>query len=702
MRRLSHVFIVVLLLMVLIIMNLPYARAQTVYVPDDYPSLSDALISVPDNSVIILKKIETVNSPINILYKRNVTVIGGGIKTQTDYQFPTILFLMGSKVKLVNFSIEGKLFPTPFASDIYLSAIHAVQSDLDLINTSIKLNNLTYSLTWYRTVGLIITSSDVSMRNVNITGDIGLLLRDAEISFRRVIQGPVNLKSEGLNIEASLTGISMGFSIPNNTVYIKNYKIKYNEYIGVSLFSIPGIDPRDMPLPGTNTIIFEGGSIIGKPTFSSTGIVGFVARSTSIIFRDLRIDGAIDGVSFRMGIRAGRGGIPMGFDILFRFEDVRMNVLENGFFFGEEGQLLSNNSLIFSNVTITPLSNTGKDAFTFVFDRYHPLYVGYKQVFLYLENISIYNFTRGFVGRIYYSGEKNIWVENFFFNNRFGYGLDLEVFESISDRSPTNPESIASLNDLKVEEDLYFAYSILWNFRLEYTTQGLGQPSESIVLFETVYDEFNSVSAGFTVYSIWTLETIVYSEAFRFPLTKVQVEYDVSPFEYSIGYTDPSGSYRYRFVYEYSESLIFIDYIYVEASLGEKVASTWYIPYINDTYTMPSWFGNIVLYLDVTAFRALGFSHKTGTSILIINGYTGYLDGFYSLKPNDINLNDGNGYTSYPIRVFKVIYTPAYLIIYSEILFNGYWQPYTIMVNLKTNIVYSTGPIDFRGVIIDS
>ncbi len=702
MRRLSHVFIVSLLLMVLIVMNLPYARAQTVYVPDDYPSLSDALISVPDNSVIILKKIETVNSPINILYKRNVTVIGGGIKTQTDYKFPTILFLLGSKVKLVNFSIEGKLFPTPFASDIYLSAIRVVRSDLDLINTSVKLNNLTYSLTWYRTVGLRVTSSNVLMKNVNITGDIGLFLRDADIFFRRVIFGPVNLKSEGLNVEASLTGVLMEFSIPNNSVYIKNYKIRYNEYIGIRLLSAPGVDFRDMPLPGTNRIIFEGGSVIGKPTFSSTGIVGFVVRSTTVIFRDLYIGGAINGVSFRMSLGMGRGSIPMGFDILFRFENVRMNVLEDGFFFGEESQLLFNNSLIFRNVIITPISSLGNDAFTFVLDRYHPLYIGYKQIFLYLENISIYNFTRGFVGRISYPGEKNIWVENFFFNNRFGYGLDLKVFESIFDRSPDNPGLIVSLSDLRGKEDLYFAYSILWNFRLEYMSQGLGQLSESIVLYETVYDEFNSTSLGFTVYSIWTLETIVYSEELRLPLNRIQVEYDVSPFEYSLGYTDPSGSYRHRFVYEYNDSYSFIGYIYVEASSGENVASTWYIPYINDTYTMPSWFGNIILYLDVVAFRALGFSHKTGTSILMINGYTGYLNGYYSLKPNNIDLKDGNGYTTYPIRVFKVIYSPAYLIIYSEILFSGYWQPYTIMVNLRTNIVYSTGPIDFRGVIIDS
>ena len=500
----------------------------------------------------------------------------------------------------------------------------------------------------------------------------------------------------------------MYFFFPNNTVFVSDYVIKSFTYSGIVLYSAPGLDPRDMPLPGHNRLEFNNGLITSFPYTSPYSAQGIIGRDTSIIFSNLEIYGSENGVSFSLGQAAGRGRLPMGRNIYIEFENSELNVLYNGFRFYEESQLLFNNSFIFKNISVNSLSNPGNNAFSFIFEQLNGILVSqYKEILIYLDTVEVNGFYRGFMGRIYYPGFKNIWFENFFFNNRRGIGVELDMSDSIFDRSPSNPDSIDSLDELNLQEDIYFAYSILWNVSLSYRNLGIGVPSESLVIFESVYDELTSTSIGFTVYSIWTLETLVYSKSLKIPLNRISVMYDVTPYDYASGYTDSAGSYRYRFTYTYDGSIGFIDSIYVEARDGWEVASTWYIPYINDTYTMPSWYGRIILYLDIVAFKAIGFSHKTGTTLLMINGYTGFLNGYYSMKPYEIEIyremgNRGKAYTSYPIRVNQVYIGHDYLIIYSEILFDGYWQPYTLAVNLRTLIVYSTGPIDFRGVIISS
>jgi len=420
----------------------------------------------------------------------------------------------------------------------------------------------------------------------------------------------------------------------------------------------------------------------------------------------------MEGISFRMGNTPSRGSIS-GWDIYLSLSNSRIHSSGPAYKMIEDG-LYSNISIIMQDTFIEPYYGYGVDAVQIYFNYGGGSFVReLNDLFIYFRNVSISKYQKGLSFYLNYIGRKNIWIEYFDFRERGGIALDISMVGSLADLSPASISSISSISDMRVNEDFYIAYSIVWNMFFSYKYFGLGDPAESIGIYESVYDEYTLSYIGMEIYSIWTLETLVLSSNLKLPVGNVYVEYIVRPFDYGYGYTNVFGVFRYRFSYIYGISTFnytryFIDNIFVRARTNPATADTWYVPYINDTYTMPYWFGRIILYLDTLSFMAVGFSHKTGTLVLIINGYSGAIYSYYSYTPDELDLlNQKNQYrlpmdwfTKYDIKVYRYVEGGAYLIIYTDIFFQGKWQPMTLVVNLVSRLVYSIGPVDLRAVII--
>ena len=88
--------------------------------------------------------------------------------------------------------------------------------------------------------------------------------------------------------------------------------------------------------------------------------------------------------------------------------------------------------------------------------------------------------------------------------------------------------------------------------------------------------------------------------------------------------------------------------------------------------------------------------------------------GYYSFTPDEQNklenqvkisgLNRDSqtetGLYTFPIMVYQQIRGGGYILIQAKIYFEGKWQPTTFMINLNNNLIFSRGPVDFRGILI--
>ncbi len=305
-------------------------------------------------------------------------------------------------------------------------------------------------------------------------------------------------------------------------------------------------------------------------------------------------------------------------------------------------------------------------------------------------------------------------------------GSDPKSFlEMISE--PVEGEGLNELISYLAErDDVVFLYSILWSIWLNSFDErnGLG-----VSLIETVYvQSTESILRNAWINSIWTLETLVLSQYTDTPIQGASVLYTHAGMLKSSGVTGPAGSYTSTFIHRVDRSSYiplnifsiqssFISPLRVDAKFQGASAGTWYIPYVGDDITLPNWFGRIVLRLPVLAVRVLGFSHDMGTTYLEILGYKGGFAGFYSYTPDELGDIRGEepqqqgqvspasgfwnqtrtGYRYYDLRIIKVAYSPSYIRIDAMILYEGFWQPTVIYINTIERLVWSPGPVDFRG-----
>ncbi len=277
---------------------------------------------------------------------------------------------------------------------------------------------------------------------------------------------------------------------------------------------------------------------------------------------------------------------------------------------------------------------------------------------------------------------------------------------------------------LAERDDVVFLYSILWPVWLNSLDErnGLG-----VSLIETVYvQSTESILRNAWINSIWTLETLVLSQYTDTPIQGAAVLYTHAGLLKSSGVTGPTGSFTSTFIHRvdqtsyiplniFSVQSSFISPLRVDAKFQGASAGTWYIPYVGDEITLPNWFGRIILRLPVLAVRVLGFSHDMGTTYLEILGYRGGFAGFYSYTPDELGDVGGGeqsgqvspvssawnqtktGYRYYDLRIVRVAYSPTYIRIDAMIFYEGFWEPTVIYINTIERLVWSPGPVDFRG-----
>ncbi len=277
-------------------------------------------------------------------------------------------------------------------------------------------------------------------------------------------------------------------------------------------------------------------------------------------------------------------------------------------------------------------------------------------------------------------------------------GLYVFMVDVLTDVSPsTRPENIDELRDA---EDLYIAYSIAWS--VEASIDG-PLPTYGVTAYETVVDELNSIfNPKATLRSIYTLETEVVSSVTGYPLSGAYVEYQYpSPLLYASGHTSPQGLYSEVMDYILPPSQV--DTILIEAHQFDTSASTDIPSYITtrygdphpfNVYSLPSWYGRVVLMLPILSLKSLGFSHDTGTTMLILSGDRGSFMEYYSRDPTYIQHQP---YKTYNFKVLNYRDAGVYVVVNVILDYQGEQHPTVIYIYKPARIVYSPGPIDFRG-----
>ena len=690
--------------------SIPIAKGFSVSIPQDYPNLKTALQMVPDNTVIYVNTKETLSSPIWVFGKKNITIIGGVINTSYFYNYQAIFYMINSDVRIEDMIVISRSYRKVYVFPNILTGFWSINSNLSLYNVSIDI--IPAPGASFIGMGVRGSASKISIFNSGIVADWGLAMYDADYFSRRFIQGSFSVIGDNLSIMANSIGIFLGMAFTNNSADIRNFVIRVGTAYGISIYTGIAIDPRDIPIPGHNYVSLNNGSILGSPPTTLTGITGKLSRSFTFNMDNIYIWGVREGISLRVG-NTPFGRSPPGWDIYLSISNSFIHSSGPAYKLIEDG-LYSNVSLIVENTFIEPYYGYGIEAFQIYFNSGGGRFIReLDNLSIYFNNVSISKYQKGLSLYLSYISRKNIWIEYLDFRNRSGVALDVIMAGSLADLRPFSISSISSISDLRRYEDFYIAYSIIWNAYFNYKFLGIGYPTESIGIYESVYDEYTINYSGIELYSIWTLETLVLSSNLKLPVSNIYVEYIVGLFDYGYGYTNNFGIFRYRFNYYFNITAFmikgyFVDNIYVRATTNPATADTWYVPYINDTYTMPYWYGRIILYIDTLSFMAVGFSHKTGTLVLLINGYRGAVYAYYSYTPDEINLFSNNReytlptnwFTKYDIKVNEYIEGGAYLIIYTDVFFEGEWQPMTLVVNLISRIVYSSGPIDLRAIII--
>ncbi len=335
------------------------------------------------------------------------------------------------------------------------------------------------------------------------------------------------------------------------------------------------------------------------------------------------------------------------------------------------------------------------------------------------------------IGRV--AGFESVWIrgERYFHGVRDGYGLYIDALI----KRPENPfggsEEFAKwvkskdAVGLMDKDDILFKYSILWNVFIRAVE--VKDPSQfiGVSLYETVYYEGKSTYlSGGWINSIWTLQTLVLSSILGTPLEGAVVTYTSSSFK-SSGLTDPSGRYRYMLMYRLDPTVTKEPYVFrprdsmlwrliVEGELEGASDREIYVPYVGDIHTLPSWYGEIILQLWAIAIRVVGFSHDMGTTMLMIRGYFGGFAGFYSDKPDaaeggapiilDPNRasKDGEqpGYKFYSMRITNIQVSGSLVTIKAIVFYEDFWHPTTIYIERMSGLVWSPGPVDFRGWLV--
>lgn len=499
------------------------------------------------------------------------------------------------------------------------------------------------------------------------------------------------------------------------------------------------IAPFDLPI--TSLVIdvwrdryyaWRGG---GGISFEYSGVSAIAAASNMYVrFSDVLAEGQGIGHLVLTGGRIGR--TQFGINFYFFLDGGEYRLADSPVFLGMVTRETSSPLVVYmNNLDVTSEGgDKNPNVFTWI---YHGR--GSNGLDMYIRNVFEEGFYEGIrVDTEDYIKTLRIFGYGYIHWERSGPGLSLNVLLA----NPSNPlgydpkkfiENMVRWTRSGVDElvgmlaekdDVVFLYSILWPLNLNAPRErdGIG-----VSLIETVYVQGReTILRNAWINSIWTLETRVVSQYTDTPIPGAYVEYSHAGLLEASGLTGPAGSFTSTFIHRidsssynpldvFSVQRSFISPLRVDARVQGASAGTLYIPYVGDEITLPNWFGRIVLRLPILAVRALGFSHDMGTTYLEILGYRGGFAGFYSYTPDEQmmrhhegkdNMTEkaskqwipgGEGYNYYDLRILRIAYSPTYIRIEAMILYEGYWQPTVIYINTIERLVWSPGPVDFRG-----
>ncbi len=740
---------VMLLLVLLLLLQIEtdYTAAQSIIVPIDYPDLQTAINNALPGTSIYVDTDLTISSPITIIGKDNLyIVLRYGSKIIADSGFvgqEIVLIDRSSKIILTDFTIsyEGS------------SALPALDFLRIKSSNNIAVKNLSVSIdTNTHPVALRFISIDDGSINITITNVTGVDMALTSLSVVGVFAniqfmsgGYITMDSllfedialgspgsfEGVKIELMrVTGLDIKVS---NVAVKRVYSTWVQGINSTYLRQVRNIETQYTNVTLTNIVGSGGGISFRGLTFSRFTVP--VILDSIVTIRNLMLSSWIEP---NMPMPYKFDGViieaPYFYNLTVKIDEVTIKDINSpdilsGLYTGEAhgihidvsyfileafGLPTYDIKIDIDRVSISRLYSWGTIGIFSDFEGFYMSRIRYTINNVNITDVGIYDFGIIGYGKVLRANslfDYRVWIEEFFFNDREGIGAGIWLRRA-DDIHPINTPR--NLNELRQSEDLYFAYSILWR------VYAASAWTNSMTLFETVVDELNSrIALLMRVRNVWTLETFVYSSITSLPIPGVYVEYLYpTPSQYSFGFTDSSGRYAYIMDYYMTNPpIVQVGLIQVAVSSGYFSSSVMLPSYISVTeglplsesyYTLPAWFGEVVFTIPLVSLRAMGFSHDMGTTYLFIAGTVGWFAGYYSYTPDELWNGDiatpgtnntwvKSPYRNYQLRGLRVSWTGSVIQIRGEIFYDGYWQPVTIYVDPERRVVWSPGPVDFRG-----
>ena len=668
------------------------ATANTYLVPIDYPTIQDAVNNVPPGSTIRILGTVVENG---IVIDKTLTIEGGVVDYGDDWGFyvrrGTTTF-RDITLKARYLWYNGIISPTfTYSSSVGIIAMDSeVVIDNVTIYTDGRIEDRSEKISYY--YGIVGRDrSIVRGDGLNISGmDIGIEMSDTQrsitpqcylisTSYTKCLIGGVDkmvtLDISNATIQSEI-GVAIFSTYPNDYYRVRDFNITSEIPIYIrNIF-------KDSSKTDYSTYTFSGGELRSSPDRGKfnqpygTGVYIISMGMTDFTLSQALVYGE------RYGVQHQEAGGEVKYT-RWRIAVERSSILAytNGFRYdsAQPKATVSNDVDVFIRDTlINSYSNTTSEGI--LITSLNPLR-NYLHVEVINTNISGYDIGISFQFNVI--NTFNFTMHRLFFLNPSGYGLSVQTVS--------------------------FEKGYLWaGYSLLYSIIVITETDYPFYLYETVYDEKNSLIWGKIEIEVWwTLLTEVFSSLTNNPIQGATVTYnwDIGT---ASGLTDSAGRYTYQFHYRYGvgprygPSYTFVNTIWVGANYYGVSGSTTHQLYFGDTLTSPSWFRHIDFYLPALILKVLGFSHDMGTTYLVIRGLEGAFIGYYSYTPDEIKVppsiqDMSTGFRRYPLRVTSIVFQGVYTRVDAQIFYDGYWQPTTIYIGRVTGMVWSPGPVDFRG-----
>jgi len=667
--------------------------ASVYNVPIDYPDLQTALINAPSGSTIYVDTWQTISSPIAVNGKSGIRIVfrGGGIQTSAPYTSPTVITITSSS----NIVLAGLRLDIGDVSTPSLSLVEVIGSNrVSIMGLEADYNGISKPI-WLFGVAIRGASNEISLANLDLQGLSarslvgGVLVHFVSTKgFRMDLNG---MRMVDASSQGSVEGVTL--ATPNMDgwrVTLSNIWLEGLRGYGWGVFGVH--------IPGYSLVINTSISIyrlhaydIGArlwPEAINIWSISGIWRDSRIVVRDFYISGFTPGYYPYSGIWIN----------MANFDNASITIMD-GVINNLPQPVIGESHGIGINLGMPFLPSSRSSVNVEISDvtiwdmNYGVRIMGSNpvpasNVDILVANTTVYNTDVGLGLSPNNLNQYRIGVENYRYLNRTGIGVEISMDNLLSDLHPsTQPTSLALLRG---SEDLYIAYSIVWRVKVDYD----GPPTRA-TLYETVMDEWGSQGdPDMALRSVWTLSTIVKSSITDAPLpgAHVDVEYP-SPTYYDGGVTGVDG--RFETLMDYYWSSVEVDDIWIGVSKQLSTASTTLDQYIMsrygdphpmNLYTLPKWYGEVILLLDIMFIRSTGFSHDLGTTILSLDGYIGYFASAYHHSP--LTLPE-KPYKKHLILVERISVGRHLIVIEGYIHYLGEYWPTTIYINRLERIIYT-------------